>query len=109
MKQTTTRLALSGLLATGLFVSAAGNLQAQATPPNTAKQLFACYVPATGTVYLIKQAGLRSECASGHVQFSWSVGGTAPAWRPVGGIADPRGRAPTATLGAGAIPVTGPG
>src|SRR5947199_8369432 len=109
MKATTRILPLAGLLATGLFVSAAGNLQAQATPEITAKQLFACYVPATGTVYLIKQPGLRSECASGHVQFSWSAAGDAPAVTPAAVITDPDGWAATGTFGSGVIPVTGPG
>jgi hypothetical protein len=106
MKQTTTRLALSGLLATGLLAPATGSTQTQIP---TTKQFFACYVPATGTVYLIKQPGLRSECASGHVQFSWSVGGNATAVTPAAVITDPDGWAATGTFGSGAIPVTGPG
>src|SRR2546426_12453248 len=89
MKATTRILPLAGLLTTGLLVSAAGNVQAQATAQITAKQFFACYVPATGTVYLIKQAGLRSECASGHVQFSWSAGGGATAGTPAAGKTRP--------------------
>src|SRR5881296_778969 len=109
MKATTRILPLAGLLATGLLVSAAGNVQAQATAQITAKQFSACYVPSTGTVYLIKQAGLRSECASGHVQFSWSAVGDATAVTPAVVITDPNGWAATGTFGSGAIPVTGPG
>src|SRR5437773_1889554 len=109
MKSTTRTLPLAGLLATGLFVGAVGNVQAQATAQITTKQLSACYVPATGTVYLIKQPGLRTECATGHVQFSWGAGGDATAVAPAAVITDPDGWAATGTFGTGAIPVTGPG
>ena len=95
MKSTSMILPLAGLLATGLFASAAGNMQAPATAQITAKQYFACYVPATGTVYLIKQPGLRSECASGHVQFSWSDGASSPAVSPAVVVTDPDGWAAT--------------
>ena len=109
MNSTTKILPLAGLLVTGRLVSAAGNVQAQSTAQITTKQLSACYVPATGTVYLIKQPGLRSECASGHVQFSWSAAGDAPAVTPAAVITDPDGWAATGTFGSGVIPVTGPG
>src|SRR5438552_1253319 len=109
MNSTSMILPLAGLLATGLFASAAGNMQAPATAQITAKQYFACYVPATGTVYLIKQPGLRSECASGHVQFSWSDGASSPAVTPAVVITDPDGWAATGTFGSGVIPVTGAG
>src|SRR5437762_2155863 len=110
MKSTTRILPLAGkLLATGLFVSAAGRVHAQSTAQIATKQFFACYVPATGTVYLIKQPGLRSECASGHVQFSWSDGASSPAVTPAVVITDPDGWAATGTFGSGVIPVTGAG
>src|SRR6266516_4425017 len=109
MKSTTRILPLAGLLVTGLFVSAAATVQAQSTAQITTKQISACYVPATGTVYLIKQPGLRSECASGHVQFSWRAAGDATPVTPAAVITDPDGWAATGTFGAGAIPVTGPG
>ena len=109
MKATTRILPLAGLLTTGLLVSAAGNVQAQATAQITAKQFFACYVPTTGTVYLIKQPGLRTECAAGHVQFSWSTVGDATGVTPAAVITDPDGWAATGTFGTGAIPVAGPG
>ena len=64
-------------------------------------------MPATGTVYLIKQPGLRSECASGHVQFSWSDGASNPAVTPAVVVTDPDGWAATGTFGSGVIPVTG--
>src|SRR5881396_4286107 len=109
MKSTTKILPLASLLATGLFVSAASSLHAQSTAQITTKQFFACYVPATGTVYLIKQPGLRSECAPGHVQFSWSDGGSSPAVTPAVVVTDPDGWAATGTFGSGVIPVTGAG
>src|SRR5438034_4909578 len=109
MKSTSMILPLAGLLATGLFASAAGNMQAPATAQITAKQYFACYVPATGTVYLIKQPGLRTECATGHVQFSWVDGADVGGVTPDVVINDANGWAATGTFGSGAIPVTGPG
>src|SRR6266516_339606 len=109
MKSTTKILPLASLLATGLFVSAASSLHAQSTAQITTKQFFACYVPATGTVYLIKQPGLQSECASGHVQFSWTDGGSSPEVTPAAVITDANGWAATGTVGSGVIPVTGPG
>src|SRR5947208_4544854 len=111
MKRTTTRLALCGLLATRLLFPTTGSAQ---TPMPTAKQFFACYVPTTGTVYLIKQPGLRPACASGHVEFNWIAGGggaeAAPAQvTPAVVVTDANGWAATGTFGSGAIPVTGPG
>src|SRR3954470_18152765 len=45
-----------------------------ATPPDT---IHACYVPATGTVYRIRSAGLPNACqSSSHVEFWWLPGGT---------------------------------
>src|SRR5437773_7540934 len=109
MKSTTKILPLASLLATGLFVSAASSLHAQSTAQITTKQFFACYVPATGTVYLIKQPGLRSECATGHVEFSWIDGGGSAGVTPAVVITDANGWAATGTFGSGVIPVTGPG
>src|SRR5947208_4245044 len=111
MKRTTTRLALCGLLATRLLFPTTGSAQ---TPMPTAKQFFACYVPTTGTVSLIKQPGLRPACASGHVQFSWMAGGggaeVAPAEvTPAVVVTDANGWAATGTFGSGVIPVTGAG
>ena len=60
------------LLAAALLAIAATTAQAQATYD-------ACYVPSVGAIYLIKQAGLPSAClAQGHVQFTWTDGGTLP-------------------------------
>lgn len=71
MNRTKTWLALAGLVTAGLFCSAAGGLHAQATP----KTFSACYVASTGTVYLIAEPGLRTQCANqNHVPFSWING-----------------------------------
>src|SRR6266849_613062 len=101
MTSTTKVLPLAGLLAMGLLVPTTGNTQTQ-TP--TVKQFFACYVPTTGTVYLIKQPGLRPECATGHVQFSWIDGGGVAGVTPDVVINDANGWAATGTFGSGAIP-----
>jgi hypothetical protein len=45
--------------------------------------IHACYVPLTGTVYRIKEPGLRTACSSStHVEFSWTDGDGA--LRPTG-------------------------
>src|SRR5688572_15782196 len=52
---------------------------AQKVPVETV--LYACYVPATGTIYRIKAPGLPTECSSrgndrmAHVEFSWNEHG----------------------------------
>ncbi len=46
-------------------------VQAQTLP----KQFFACYVPSSGVVYLIKEDGLKNACTGKkHVEFSWTEG-----------------------------------
>ena len=51
-------------------------LRAQSTTP---KVFYACYVPNSGTVYRIKEADLKQQCAkSTHVQFSWTDGASTP-------------------------------
>lgn len=48
--------------------------QAQTTSP---KVFYACYVPASGTVYRIREADTKQQCASErHVEFSWTSGST---------------------------------
>lgn len=53
---------------------------ATAAALTTPAVLHACYVPATGTVYRIREPGLRQECAGPangpqqHVEFSWTEG-----------------------------------
>ncbi|HEV3485533.1 MAG TPA: hypothetical protein VG106_09000, partial [Vicinamibacterales bacterium] len=45
----------------------------EAEPATTPKLLYACYVPASGTTYRIKEADTKQECASErHVMFSWN-------------------------------------
>src|SRR3954469_909207 len=54
-----------------VLVCSQANLRAQTTP----KIFYACYVPASGTVYRIKETGLPSICTMvSHVQFSWTDG-----------------------------------
>ncbi|HEY6220749.1 MAG TPA: hypothetical protein VIV65_11910, partial [Gemmatimonadaceae bacterium] len=56
--------------------SAAHGQATTATTPTPADTIHACYVPATGTVYRIKAAGLPGACqASSHVEFWWLNGG----------------------------------
>lgn len=48
--------------------------------------MHACYVPLTGTVYRIKETGLRSACSStSHIEFQWTDG--EGALRPTGAAA----------------------
>ena len=48
-----------------------------AAPSGAQATLSACYIPKSGTVYMIKQTGTPSECLSKqHVEFTWS--GTGP-------------------------------
>lgn len=59
-------------------------LVASASPAG-AQQLSACYVPKSGTVYMINQAGTPSACLSKqHVEFSWSTTGAQGPQGPVG-------------------------
>ena len=67
----TTIIAASNVLAAVLFALVPGGARAQSVP----KTLFACYVSSTGTVYLIKEPGLRTDCANqNHIPFSWIDG-----------------------------------
>jgi hypothetical protein len=66
--------ALSGAaVAAAALVGSAGTLSAQ-TP---AKVYVACYVPLTGTVYRIKESGLKTACTTAHIEFSWTDGADA--------------------------------
>jgi hypothetical protein len=63
-------LGLPALLAT-LVLFFPDSARAQTTP----KTFFACYVSSTGTIYLIKEPGLRTDCANqNHIPFSWIDG-----------------------------------
>jgi hypothetical protein len=84
------RLSISGRIALILAAGAAGaclappTASAQEAPPRPAAEsvessthlLYACYVPASGTVYRIRGEGLRESCSSqDHVEFSWNAEG----------------------------------
>lgn len=48
------------------------SVEAEAAP----QILWACYVPASGTTYRIREAGLKGDCSSyQHVRFSWNAAG----------------------------------
>lgn len=65
-------------------------LAAQSAPGETTPVVFhACYVPGTGTVYRIREAGIRQSCASaGHVAFSWTDASAGGERRPTYGVTD---------------------
>ena len=72
-------LLLAALDIAALFLAAPA-VHAQHATPQT---FHACYVPASGTVYRIREPGLRTNChASSHVEFSWMAG-------PDGGVLKP--------------------
>lgn len=61
------------MLSTVAVVGASTPVSAQEAPAPTVYH--ACYVPLTGTVYRIKEAGLRTSCSStSHIEFSWTDG-----------------------------------
>jgi hypothetical protein len=62
---------LPALLVPTLVFSLPDSMRAQSMP----KTFSACYVSSTGTVYLIKEPGLRTDCANqNHMPFSWIDG-----------------------------------
>lgn len=69
------RLAIVSLGATlTLWTGGAHAVAAQSAPA----VYYACYVPLTGTVYRIKETGLKQACTSTtHVEFSWTDGANA--------------------------------
>jgi hypothetical protein len=66
-------------LGTAILVAGAATASAQSTD-----QLYGCFSPSTGKVYLIKQPGLPAQCdkagtAKGDVEFTWNIkGATGP-------------------------------
>lgn len=73
-----------------LALGAPAGLGAQTVAADT---LHACYVPATGTIYRIRAAGLPPSCLSeAHVEFSWNAAG-APGPRGEPGPQGPPGEA----------------
>ncbi len=47
------------------------------TVPTPPAVYSACYVPLTGTVYRIKESGLKPTCTTGHIEFNWTDGANA--------------------------------
>jgi hypothetical protein len=77
-KSTASCLRLSLIVAVIALV-AAPPASAQEAPLSTSagtpKVLYACYVPASGTVYRIKEPGMPQQCnGASHVEFSWTDG-----------------------------------
>jgi hypothetical protein len=69
-----------------ILAAAPAAVNAQTTTPKT---YYACYIPASGTVYRIKETNLKQACAStAHVSFSWTDGGTPGPQGPKGDKGD---------------------
>ena len=76
------RTSLILLVAGAVVFGGPTRADAQSTPA----VIHACYVPLTGTMYRIKEAGLRTACSStSHVEFQWTDGDGA--LRPTGAAA----------------------
>ena len=103
MNRTTRMLAPAAALAAGILCAAPGTGHAQTTP----KVFFACYVPPlVGTMYRIKEPGLRTTCLlPSHVEFSWTDGVAANDHGALNGLADDDH--PQYLLASGARPLTG--
>src|SRR6266516_8160462 len=112
-------LAACGMIAVAALPGKAWS-QGGTTPPQSAESVTqsamadsiieACYVTTTGVVYLLKEPGLKAQCATQrHVPFSWRTSGGAPG--PIGpqgpaGATGPVG--PAGSVGpAGAAGATG--
>jgi flagellin-like hook-associated protein FlgL len=67
-----TRLSLRivGASVAAALVGPTGTVSAQVPAATYA----ACYVPLTGTVYRIREAGLKTACTASHVEFKWTDG-----------------------------------
>ncbi|MEX1256951.1 MAG: hypothetical protein WEG36_04965, partial [Gemmatimonadota bacterium] len=79
-----------GCAVTSIVPRAGGAVTAM--DPGDDEEIFACYVPASGTVYRIKEPGLPDACFSPeHIQFSWKVSGegTTGPQGPAGPQGDP--------------------
>jgi len=95
------------------LAGAAAALWAAPAVAQTSTTIYACYVPATGTVYRIRSTGLGDSCKSNqHVEFSWNETGPQGPAGPTGpqGPAGPTGATgPQGPAGpAGATGATGP-
>jgi hypothetical protein len=83
---------VAGVVLVGLGLAAV--LPASPLALREATEFHACYVPGSGTVYRIKEPGLRQECSSHtHVEFSWKQDGEPGPEGPAGadGPAGPEG------------------
>ena len=75
LKTNTISLVTSFLI---LTVALPNGARAQGAPTDS---LHACFVPASGTVYRIRAAGLPAACHSAsHVPFSWNARGQQECW-----------------------------
>ena len=73
MRAVSRGLVVSAFTAALLSVGVPAALRAQGG--STPKVVHACFIPATGTVYRIKEPGLSQACtAKMHVEFSWTDG-----------------------------------
>jgi hypothetical protein len=82
----THRRSFAATLAVVAAIAAPAALRAQAAPAAApaadgpaARQLAACFVPGSGTVYRIGEAGTPAQCAAGHTEFRGSDGARASA------------------------------
>ncbi|MFL5383998.1 MAG: tail fiber domain-containing protein [Longimicrobiaceae bacterium] len=82
------------------LAGAAAALWAAPAAAQTSTVIYACYVPATGTVYRIKATGLDDSCKSQqHVQFSWNETGPQGPAGPAGPTGPQGPAGPTGATG----------
>jgi hypothetical protein len=115
MNTTITRAAIT--VAGSFLIAAPRTAQTSGTPTagvtSAPALIYACYVPASGTVYRIKEADLKQSCVSPHhIEFNWNQQGPVGPQGPQGiqgiqGVAGPTG-ATGATGPAGPTGPTGP-
>ena len=110
-----------GLSAAALIVAALGALHASTARAQQSSGSSACYVPGSGTVYVVKAASTPSDCRAGHVAFTLAPGTSSPQLAPPGGsaltknsqgaydLSNVDGLVSTGTWGSGNLPVAGAG
>jgi hypothetical protein len=102
------------LTVVGVLRPAPVHTQQAPVPPS------ACYVPGSGTLYLIKATNTPSTCREGHVAFTLAPSTAGPQLGPGGNslptngqgaydFSNPNGFVAAYTFGPGNIPMTGPG
>ena len=88
------RIALFTVAMVATPLSLEAQAQERASPPAAVQvdePLYACFIPASGTIYRIRLPGLSQDClAPNHVLFSWNQGG-APGPEGPAGPAGPAG------------------